>query len=183
MQHTPGLYSVTSGASTPASIPPALQRHHFEAWVATLDPLSLSTECLGDPIDIRLGGLRYRFVLHAEAGTPKVEEADPCTYVCTFPDGSRMQWFNRIVEPAQLPFTPPSSGQCFRLEILSVPMSVTLDQHATLPRYVAFLKGFLDERQHVEVYIQTGSSVHREQLVASIATLSLVSDEPALEGG
>lgn len=183
MDHIPGLYSVTSSANTPASMPPALQRRNFETWVATLDPLALPTGWTGDPVDIRFGDQPYRFVLHGEAGIPTVQEADPWTYVCTFPDGSRIQLFCRLVESAQQPFAPPSSGQQYRLDILSLPMSVAIDQHATLPRYVAFIKGYLDERRDFEVYIQTGSAVHREQLIASIATISQVGATPTLDGG
>lgn len=183
MRHIPGLYFVSLNADTPASIGPALQRRAFEAWVATLDPCNLPTDCTGQAINIRFGDQAYRFVLHDKAGMPAVREADPWTYVCTFPDGSRIQLFGRIVEPTQLPFVPPSSGQAFRLDILSAPMSIVLDQHATLPRYVAFIKGFLDEQRDFEVYIQTASAEHREQLIASIATISHVGAAPTLEEG
>lgn len=183
MQYNPGLYSVTLGADTPASIAPALQRRAFEAWVATLDPFPLPTDSTGQAVNIRFGDQPYRFVLHGEAGIPTVQEADPWTYVCTFPDGSRIQLFCRLVESAQQPFAPPSSGQQYRLDILSLPMSVAIDQHATLPRYVAFIKGYLDERRDFEVYIQTGSAELREQLIASIATISQVGATPTLDGG
>lgn len=182
MEYIPGLYSVTSDGNTPATISVDAQRRAFEAWVATLDPLVISTKCAGDPIDVRVGDQRFRFVLHAESGTPAVDEADPCISACTFPDGSHMQLFNRLVEPAQLPFTPRTSGQHFRLDLLSAPMSVTLDQHATLPRYAAFVRGFPDEHRELEVYILTTSSVHREQLIASIATMSLVSNADSPHG-
>ncbi len=179
MEYIPGLYSVTAGGNTPATISVDAQRRTFEAWVATLDPLVISTGCAGDPIDVRVGDRRFRFVLHAESGIPAVNEADPCISSCTFPDGSHVQLFNCPVEPAQLPFTPRTSGQHFRLDILSAPMSVTLDQHATLPRYAAFVRGFLNGQRELEVYILTTSAVHREQLIASIATMSLVNDGPS----
>lgn len=177
MEYIPGRYSLTLGDDTPPPISVTEQRRALETWITTLDSLTLSTECKGDVIGLRFGDQRYQFVLHAEVGTPEVREADPYTYVCTFPDGSRVQLFSRLLEPTFTLFTPPSSGQHFRLDVQSVPMGVTLDQHATLPRYVAFVKGLLNEHRDFEVYIQTSTAEHREQLVASIATLSRVGEE------
>lgn len=182
MEYIPGLYSVTLGDDTPLPITVPEQRRALEAWIATLDSLTLPTECDGELIDFRFGDQRYQFVLHAEVGIPEVREADPYTYVCTFPDGSRVQLFSRLLEPTFTMFMPPSSGQHFRLDVLSVPMSVTLDQHATLPRYVAFVKGLLNEHRDFDVYVQTSSAEHREQLVASIATLSRLGNERSLNG-
>lgn len=181
MEYIPGLYSVTVGDDAAPPISVAEQRRALEAWIATLDPLTLPTQCTGDSIDFRFGDQRYRFALHAETGTPEVREADPYTYVCTFPDGSRVQLFSRLLEPTFTLFVPPLSGQHFRFDVLSAPMSLVLDQHATLPRYVAFVKGLLNEHQDFDVLIQTSSAEHREQLVASIATLSRVGDELAAD--
>lgn len=161
MEYIPGLYSVTLSDDAAPPISVAEQRRALEAWIATLDSLTLTTQCSGELIDLRFGDQRYRFTLHAEAGTPEVRKADPYTYVCAFPDGSRVQLFSRRLEPTFTLFVPPSSGEHFRLDVMSVPMSLVLDQHATLPRYVAFVKGLLNEHQDFDVSIQTSSAEHR----------------------
>lgn len=181
MEYIPGLYSVTLSDDAAPPISVAEQRRALEAWIATLDSLTLTTQCTGDSIDFRFGDQRFRFVLHTEAGTPELDESDPWTCAFTFPEGSRVQLFSRRLEPTFTLFVPPSSGEHFRLDVLSVPMSLVLDQHATLPRYVAFVKGLLNEHQDFDVSIQTSSAEHRAQLVASIATLSRVGDELAAD--
>jgi hypothetical protein len=178
MDYTPGLYSVTDDANTPSSITAATLRRDLEAWVATLRPMELPTDLSGPPVHIQLSGRRYQFILHAEVGGLEVRETDPSTYVCTLADGSRVQIFSRAVEPVAQPFVPPSSGQSFRVELLAVPMSLTVDQHPTLPRYVAFIRGFLDEHHDLDAYIEAPTSVRREQLIASFASLTAVRDEP-----